>query len=137
MIFFLFLVAEFVFLVLLFGGLLLECGLGLNQFHPLLLRLFLQVLQLLLHTVNLGLDEVDTLVDVSDGLGFILLGEDGTDEFVDVGVVLQEFELVLDQLVFLQLRVQSLPCLYCLCVICFLSYGDWVGWKRVERGREC
>lgn len=50
--FFLFLVAEFVFLVLLFGGLLLECGLSLNQFHPLLLRLFLQVLQLLLHTVT-------------------------------------------------------------------------------------
>ena len=55
------------------------------------------------------MDEIDTLVDVGDGLSLILLGEDGADEFVDVGVVLQEFELVLDQLVFLQLGVQSLP----------------------------
>jgi len=55
------------------------------------------------------LDEIDTLVDVGDGLGLVLLGEDGSDEFVNVGVVLQQLEFVLDQFVLLKLRVQSLP----------------------------
>ena len=44
-------------------------------------------------TRNLFLDEVDTLLDVLFALEDTLLGEDGTDHFEDVCIVVEHFEL--------------------------------------------